>query len=289
MSIDVPAMPEGVSIGSTCIVGFDSAWTDKPKAPGAICVITVEGAGRFGFKEPELASFRQALDTIEREARGSDRCLVALDQPTIVPNLTSLRPVDRVAASLISWLGGGVQPANRSKIGMFDDGAPLWPFLKKLQAVEDPEAARAAASGRFLIEVFPALAVASFESAFFGRLLGPRYNPARKQTFRRSDWDAMVVTATNYARTHGINGMADWLARLAQVAAPQKSDQDKLDAVLCALIGFHWLMNPRSASIMIGDLRTGYMIAPASDEVRARLVEAAKKARVAVDGALISN
>lgn len=210
MSVDDLVAPGRAPSSSTCILGFDSAWTDKPKAPGAICVITVDGTGRVNFKEPELASFRQALDTIESEAQGFARCLVALDQPTIVPNQTSLRPVDRVAASMISWLGGGVQPANRSKIGMFDDGAPLWPFLKQLQAVEDPEAARVAASGRFLIEVFPSLAVASFESAFFGRLLGPRYNPARRQTFRRADWDALIAAAANYARSHEIDGMADW-------------------------------------------------------------------------------
>jgi predicted RNase H-like nuclease len=36
-----------------------------------------------------------------------------------------MRPVDKVAASLISGPGGGVQPSNRSKKGMFDDAAQL--------------------------------------------------------------------------------------------------------------------------------------------------------------------
>jgi predicted RNase H-like nuclease len=49
-----------------------------------------------------------------------DVCVVTIDQPTMVPNPGGMRPVDKVAASLISWLGGGVQPANRSKKGMFD-------------------------------------------------------------------------------------------------------------------------------------------------------------------------
>jgi predicted RNase H-like nuclease len=35
---------------------------------------------------------------------------MALDQPTIVRNATSMRAAERAAASLISWLGGGVQP-----------------------------------------------------------------------------------------------------------------------------------------------------------------------------------
>lgn len=119
--------------GFTSIVGFDSAWTDNPKAPGAICVIRLDGDGAHLYLAPRLASFAEALAVIERERKEAQKCLVALDQPTIVPNLTGSRPVDRVAGSLISWIGGGVQPASRSKKGMFDDGAPIWRF-KQTQA-----------------------------------------------------------------------------------------------------------------------------------------------------------
>jgi hypothetical protein len=73
--------------------------------------------------------------------------VVALDQPTIVPNVSGSRPVDKVAGSLVSWIGGGVQPANRSKAGMFDDAAPIWRFLEHLSAIENPPAARDAIAG----------------------------------------------------------------------------------------------------------------------------------------------
>lgn len=144
------------------VVGFDSAWTDKPKAPGAVCVIRFSSEGKLSYKEPQLASFAQALAIIKEEQEQTDLCLVAIDQPTIVPNLTSLRPVDRIAASLI------------------DDAAPIWRFKEELGAVEDPEAVRHATTGLYLMEVFPALALAGLNSAFCDRLKGPRYNPERK-------------------------------------------------------------------------------------------------------------
>ena len=106
-----------MAAATTSIIGFDSAWVDKPTAPGAVCSIRLTEGGRREFVEPQLASFAQALEFIREEQRHSERCLVALDQPTIVPNAPSCRPVDRVAGSLISWLGGGVQPANTSKTG----------------------------------------------------------------------------------------------------------------------------------------------------------------------------
>lgn len=103
-------------------------------------------------------------------------------------NDTGCRPVDRVAGSLISWLGGGVQPANRSKKEMFGDEAPIWRFKQRLGAIEDPQQACSSEAGVFLLEVFPALAIPSFADAFCTCLGAPGYNPARRKTFKQSHW-----------------------------------------------------------------------------------------------------
>ncbi len=169
-------------------IGFDSAWADNPKSPGAICAVGIEHGVPVQFHEPRLVSFDQALRFIRDVRTENGSTLVALDQPTVVPNLTGMRPVERVAAALVSWLGGGVQPSNRGKVGMFCNASPIWCFLTALGAVEDPERARTAADGLFLMEVFPALALASLGAGFFGRLSGPRYNPDRRKTFRMDDW-----------------------------------------------------------------------------------------------------
>ena len=147
-------------------VGFDSAWTDNPTSPGAICSIDYDGKRFGGFREPALVRFSQALDFVRELDGPGQLTLVAIDQPTIVPNLSSMRPAERVAASAISWLGGGVQPANRARLGMFDDGAPIWRFLRDLGATEDPERGRSADVGLYIIVVFPALALPAFHEDF---------------------------------------------------------------------------------------------------------------------------
>ena len=264
------------------IVGFDSAWVDNPRAPGSVCCVRLRGSVLLSFGAPEPASFNQALAIIDRERAASDLCLVALDQPTIVPNVTGSRPVDRVAGSLISWLGGGVQPANRSKLGMFDDDAPIWRFKEALGATEDPERARVASVGLFLIEVFPAIALPTLELGYFGRKLGPRYNPGRKKTFRH--WQGVLAAVARFATSEGLTDVVHWVKKACELGSPRKSDQDKLDAVICALVGYQWLAKPRVGSILIGDLQAGYMIAPASPDVRARLEAAAIDRGVSVDG-----
>ena len=264
-------------------IGFDSAWADNPRAPGAICAVGLEGDVPAVFHRPRLVSFSQALAFIEEVRSPSGVSLVALDQPTLVPNATSMRPVERVAASVVSWMGGGVQPANRGRTGMFCDAAPIWRFLAALGAEEDPERARGAADGLFIMEVFPALALASLAPGFFGRLAGPRYTPMRATTFRASDWVRVAEAAAEEASALGCVELAGWCRDAGALAKPRKADQDMLDSALCVLIAMRWRLRPRQDSLLLGDLTSGYMVLPVSEPVRERLSLAAAKCGVPVD------
>lgn len=265
-------------------IGFDSAWADNPKSPGAICAVGVEDAKPMWFRPPQLVSFDQALAFISDVVTADGSTLIALDQPTVVRNLTGMRPVERVAASLVGWLGGGVQPSNRGRLGMFCDAAPIWRFLMALGAVDDPEQARVAAAGLYLIEVFPALALASLDPGFFGRLAQPRYNPQRRKTFRSGDWVLVTEAAAQESRTLGCEELVDWCLDAGRIAQPRKAQQDMLDSVLCVLIAMRWRLRPRGESLLLGDRTTGYMVLPANPAVRERLAAPARKHSVPMDG-----
>jgi predicted RNase H-like nuclease len=262
-------------------VGFDSAWTDNPEAPGAICAVCMTAGRPARFYAPRLASFDQALAFIRVVRSDNGNTLIALDQPTVVPNLTGMRQVDRTAASLIGWLGGGVQPANRGRIGMFCDASPIWRFLNELGAVECPEQARVATNGYYLMEVFPALALASLDSGFFGRLRAPKYNPDR-ETFRPCDWGRVAEAAAREAGALDCEELAEWCRNAGRIALPRKADQDMLDAALCLLLS--WRLRSRGESLLLGDLAAGYMVLPASQPVRERLTVAARRYSVSLDG-----
>jgi len=265
-------------------VGFDSAWTDNSKAPGAIAAVSIQDGRAVGWHPPRLVSFDGALAFI-REVRSVDGVtLVALDQPTIVANATSMRPVERAAASLISWLGGGVQPSNTGRVGMFCANSPVWRFLSALGAEENPEAARTAGDGLFLMEVFPAIALASLNADFFGRRAAPKYNPGRRKTFRPQDWARVAAAAAAEAEALGCGDIASWCRQAGALPRPTKADQDMLDAALCTCVAVRWRLRPRDQSLLLGDLSSGYMVMPVSPAVRSRLSEAARRVGVAVDG-----
>ncbi|MCA1336715.1 DUF429 domain-containing protein [Pseudooceanicola marinus] len=261
---------------SSVIFGFDSAWTDNPRAPGAICALIRDPGAPPRFVAPQLTGFDAALSFIDSHRAGR-RSLVALDQPTVVPNLTGSRPADRVAASVVSYIGGGVQPANRGKRGMFDDAAPVWRFLDGLGAVQDPQ-------GRphhGVMEVFPALALPAFDPAFGARLGAPKYNPANRRKYRPEDWVAVCRALAVQAQAAGQADLAAWAEAMAALSRPVKADQDRLDAALCALIGLIWDTGMRPA-VMFGDLAQGYIVTPVSAASLARLEAAAARREVPI-------
>ena len=252
------------------LVGFDSAWADNAGTPGAICAARFEAGGGIVFHAPRLVGFEAAAGFIEGLHGDGDLTLVAIDQPTIVRNAGGSRPAERAVASVMSWSGGAIQPANRSKATMFGDGAPIWRFLDRLGFADDPETAARATCGGFVMEVYPALALLSLDPTFAAAgKVGPRYNPARK-TFRQDAWRKVLAAALREAGALRLEAAAEWCAGLDGEAKPRKATQDRLDALLCLLIAKRW-RDERAGCAMIGDLETGYIVAPVSLAVRTRL------------------
>ncbi len=119
---------------------------------------------------------------------------------------------------------------------MFGNDAPIWRFIAGSRAQEDPIASRKAAGGSFLMEVYPALALPSFNPAFSGRDKIPRYNPANRKKFRHEDWVAVVDTVRAQAKTIECEALVMWCDKLLNVDAPKKCNQDMLDAAICLLV-----------------------------------------------------
>jgi predicted RNase H-like nuclease len=266
------------------LIGFDSAWTDSSKNPGAIAAYVLESGQPTTFCPPCLVTFEAAFHFIGKWTAEADYALIAIDQPTVVPNHDGSRPVDRVAGSLVSKLRGGVQPARRGGMGasMFGESAPIWSFLAAVGAIQNPIQARHAEAGRFLMEVFPALALPAIVPEIWQRGRAAKYNPRAKK-FEPLDWPIVASGVAAFARSFGASDLANWMEEHATCMTPRKADQDRLDAAICLTIALAWRHGPRGGTLLIGDERTGYMATVISPQTRAVLVEAAAKLGVAVD------
>ena len=272
------------------ITGFDSAWTDKQNQPGAIASIVQYKNGECRWMEPRLATFSQAKTIICTLSVQSPFHFVVIDQPIVVPNKDGSRPVDKIAASLISKLKGGVQPANRSKKNMFGDKAPIWKLLRNIphkqlpwQAHKEVQINQDSVSQKIIAEVFPALALPGLIPSFFARGKCAKYNPANKKNFNIEDWVLICEFIESYAKQNKIKGLSEWARSTKRINSPTKSDQDKLDGAICALIGYQWYQKGTKTNMIIGDVKTGYIITPVTPEVSDILTQSAKLRRVPVN------
>ena len=119
-----------------------------------------------------------------------------------------------------------------------------------------------------------------------GNRLGGTALLGRRATFSSDDWTRVGEVAAAEATALGCPAMASWCRNTGALGRPTKSDQDRLDAALCTLVALRWRRRPRSASMVIGDRDSGYIVTPASPIVRERLAAAAKRFGVPLDGAI---
>ena len=257
-------------------VGFDSAWAGK--VPGGIVWASFE-YGKFSHcTTPQLTGFDGAAALIRELHDEHDYVLIAMDQPTVVPNMRGMRPVERVAGSLLGRLGGGVQPANRSRV-LFNANAPVWQFLDQIGARQCPSAARDGEPGLHLIEVFPALALTALVPQILARKRAARYNPANRR-FSLADWQLVCNTVARHACTFELLVLSGWADGVSQLTKPAKNHQDQLDAVVCLIVALQWRRLVRDKLALIGDVQQGYMVTPVTRETKTILKRAADEKAV---------
>lgn len=276
-----PGQEVAMSVPSHVISGFDSAWTAQNK--GAIASIQLSPTGELAFVEPECCTFADAPEVLERHRLGSRHQLLALDQPMFVDNSTGRRPVEDLVSPLIGRLKSGMQPANLSRTDMFGQTAPIEAFRTGWKAsggvwLSTPEAAIGQDDGLQVIEVYPALALAGLGLVIAdgNRERLPKYNPARRSgdlpsptrkrlTPREWDWRFVCLGIADEWKGIGLPAAEKWCRDGAELARPRKHDQDKLDAVICALVGYLWWRHGTEHCTVFGDehaRETGYIVAP---------------------------
>lgn len=253
------------------VVGFDSAWT--PTNAGAIVGTFIDDTGavhELGL--PRLVRYAEAGNIVNdwRSAHSPSLTVVLIDQPTIVENLRGQRPVERIVSSAISRRRSGMQPANRGRVEMFGDEAPIWEFVQRFGGVTAPYDG---GTSTRVIETYPVLAMISLGWVLpdsqrpAGRL--PKYNPERKNTFAMADWVHVCRAAAAQLRIEGAAELSTWLDSMARHPKPTKSDQDRLDACICLISALH--LAKGGEGLFIGSCLSGYIVVPDAESLRNEL------------------
>lgn len=258
---------------STLLIGFDSAWTAANQ--GAIVGVIRHDNGEFqSLGLPFVANFDAAEHAIVawQAEYTFERTIILIDQPTIVPNVTSQRPVEKIVSSLVGRRYGGMQPANTGRRGMFDEEAPIWLFLDSFGG---PAEILSSSRHTEIFETYPVLTIIARgwvlgdDRRPCGRL--PKYNPVRRSTFRIDDWAFLCGKLAGFFKENGVAEIADWIESIRHLESPRKSDQDRLDACLCLLVAIE--MATGENCMVIGEQMSGYILTSSSEVIKTELTQ----------------
>lgn len=255
---------------TTLVVGFDSAWTAK-KSGALVGVLRQDDRTYLELGQPHVVNYKAAEATIQawQTQHKPAATIVMLDQPTIVKNDRGQRPVENLVSSPVSLRYGGMQPANTAKVEMFGKDAPVWQFLDRFGGPANPDDPLV---GPRVFETYPVLIMIALgwclpDDRPEGRL--PKYNPERRGTFSNSDWRYVCQRAGEALSAQRLPGLVRWLEKASALSKPRKQDQDALDACLCLLPALQ--MVEGEACLSVGDLDTGYIVAPWGEELHQEL------------------
>ena len=203
-------------------IGFKSAWGDNK--PGSIVWTSFSDRNQIKSCLPKSAFFDDAINVCNELLNCHDFLLIGIDQPTIVENYSGMRPVEKAIGSFIGKLGGGVQPANLKKSKLFGPSAPIGQFLKNIDALQDPMAARVSREGAYLIEVYAVLALTALEPEIMKRNEVARYNPDRFKNFCLDDWRLVTQAVERQTDKFNLSALSKWARSAANISSPRKPE-----------------------------------------------------------------
>lgn len=228
------------------IVGIDLAW--GLRQCDAVASIGVRSKTCILTLCDEVHGDEALLASIEQHTGTANRAILAIDAPIICRNATGARPVDTATHRIFHRQHAACHPANSRLCAR---PAALGPKLERAGFALDWDLTHQ----RIAFEVYPHPATIRF----FGleRIIKYKRGPVanRRDAFRK--FQALVLRLVQtFQLIPDVNVIAvleaDW----------KKSVEDRVDAILCAMIGWnHWLHRGEKSEIL-GDRETGFLVIP---------------------------
>ncbi|MDJ1169763.1 DUF429 domain-containing protein [Roseofilum sp. BLCC_M154] len=198
------------------------------------------------------------LAWIDRQLPPESPGLIAVDAPTLIPNLTGMRLCDRLTHRYFGKYDAGCYPANQQR-----------PFAERTTGFGQSLHQRgfshapdmiAQKLGRYQIEVYPHPAIVNL----FGLERILKYKKGKVGDRRLELSKLRTFIGDRLPQRQPPLAPLD-LPPIPEKGKALKAVEDQLDSLICAYIGAHWWYWGTQKNWVLGDLQSGYIIVPKSD------------------------
>ncbi|WIM86186.1 DUF429 domain-containing protein [Candidatus Mycobacterium wuenschmannii] len=232
-------------------VGLDLAWGEKNNT--GVAVVDADGRLLHVGSAHDDESIEAAI-----EPYVSGDCLVAIDAPLIVPNLTGARPCETALNRDFHTFDAGARPA------FANNPAFKHPRGARIAAALTLDMDPTSSSSRRAIEVYPHPA----SIVLFGLDKTLKYKRGSVETRRPELLRLMTLIEAldNETPRLRVNHNMSWVELRKRVEAATRPvqldrDEDPVDAVLCAYVALYSYHRPEDVTVY-GDYPTGYIVTP---------------------------
>jgi predicted RNase H-like nuclease len=256
-------------------IGVDLAWGEGKRTGTGLCAMTTEGV---------VGSCRlQTLDEIVEwmTPHTTNDCLVAIDAPLIIRNPGGQRPCEGLISRCFGRYEAGTHSSNLTK-PWFRSGGRAKELVERLGLDNDPYFAPRSAV-RSAIEVYPHPAlVALFDLPLSLKYKGKggRTREQRQQEFAKLN-SLMESLSTHPLPAIDVQRSPRWADLKREIddapsGAALDRSEDELDAYVCAYIALYYWTHGHDRCRVVGDIATGYIVTPVSNEQGDCLDQAAR-------------
>jgi predicted RNase H-like nuclease len=240
----------------TVFIGIDLAWSVKKQSG-----IAVVKGDRQGARLVDLAlvPFAEPLAQIIGTMKG--RTVVAIDAPLIIKNTVGQRPCETLVSKCYASRHAGCHTSNLS-LHPDNPGVRLAAQLESLGFQHAPQFS-AHTGDRIMLEVYPHPAL--IELFRLPRII--KYKKGRVSEKRRGQRTLQHLLRRLCSFSPPLNTdsrLSEFLAVDANSlkGASLKDNEDKLDAIVCAYIAYHYWYWGSDRNRLFGDVKDGYIIVP---------------------------
>lgn len=224
-------------------LGVDLGWRTQPSG---VALIEVRHGKPVLIHTDRVDSIHSVLRWIDGIV-GPRAAMIAVDAPLVIPNESGMREADRLTHVHFGRFDAGCYPANRG----LPFAARVTAFSEALYRRGYDHAAEMIARerGRYQIEVYPHAAAVNL----FGQRKILKYKKGRLAD------RAVALRKFRKLLSRPLDGA---LPTFEVTGRSMKAAEDRLDAVLCAYVGWYWWRWGTARSIVLGTKQDGYIVIP---------------------------
>ncbi len=224
------------------------------------------------------------LNWVDKWAAPTQPAMIAVDAPTLIPNLTGMRLPDKLTHSHFGRYHAGCYPANLGR--PFAQRTVEFGLSLEARGFTHAPLITPQALGRFQIEVYPHPAIVHL----FGLTRILKYKKGklaerRLELMRLRQYILDILPTLEPTLNLSSSSLplgASFLPEIPATGAALKAVEDQLDSLICAYVAAHWWYWGIERNWVLGDATNGYIVVPALFDSSATVLKTQNSTGVSV-------